>query len=150
MGACSQVFSQLFLPRLYGTRGTSIGQYVRWSLGVAAAVLSLGLCFSEFLVRHLTQPAYVPYAAAIGVGIVIEAGNLIIGAYAVFLTLHGRPGVVFQFQLAGAIFSLAGCLLLMTHAPVSPLLVGAVVATSQLLVAPALAFYVHRLQRRVL
>ena len=148
MSACAQVFSQLFLPRLYQTRGASIGQYVAWSLGMAAAVLAVGLSLSEFLVRHLTQPAYIPYAAAIGVGIVIEAGNLVVGAYGIFLTLHGRAGALFRFQLAGAVFSLTGCLLLLTRAPESPLLVGVVVAASQLLVAPALGFYVHRLQRQ--
>jgi hypothetical protein len=84
------------------------------------------------------------------VGIVVEAGNLVVGAYAVFLTLHGRAGALFRFQLAGAVFSLAGCLLLLAHAPGSPLLVGAVVAASQLLVTPALGFYVNRLQRQPL
>lgn len=150
MSACAQVFSQLFLPRLYQTRGASIGQYVGWSVGMAAAVLAVGLSLSEMLVRHLTQSAYVPYAAAIGVGIIVEAGNLVIGAYGVYLTLHGRAAMLFRFQLAGAMISLGGCLVVMYQAPDSPLLVGAVVAVSQLLITPALGFYVHRLQRQTL
>lgn len=147
MSACAQVFSQLFLPRLYQTRGASIGQYVGWGLGLAVAVLAVGMTLSDVLVRHLTQAAYVPYAPAIGVGIVVEAGNMIIGAYSVFLTLHGRAGALLRFQLAGAGLSLAGCLFLLDRAPESPLLLGLVVAVSQLLVTSALGLYVHRLQR---
>lgn len=150
MSACAQVFSQLFLPRLYQSGGSLIGRYVGWSLGMAGAVLVIGMSLSDMLVRHLTQAAYTPYAAAIGVGIIVEAGNLVIGAYGVYLTLHGKAGMLFRFQFAGAILSLGGCLVLLNLAPDSPLLVGAVVAASQLLITPALGFYVHRLQRQTL
>lgn len=98
--------------------------------------------------RHLTHAEYVPYAGAIGVGIVIEACNMVIGAYSVYLTLHGRAGVLFLFQLGGAVLSLTGCLALLFQAPASPFALGLVVAVSQLAVTPALAFYVHRLLRR--
>jgi hypothetical protein len=37
---------------------------------------------------------------------------------------------------------------LIVHAPDSPMLIGLVIAGSQVLVTPALAFYVHRLQRQ--
>lgn len=144
MSACSQVFSQLFLPALYQSRGNSIGQYAGWGIAMSAAVLAVGLLLSDFLVLHLTRGAYLPYAPAVGVGIVIEASNMLTGAYGVYLTLHGRAGVLAGFQLAGAIVSLAGCLILLACLPESPLLVGLVVAGSQILVTLALACYVHK------
>ena len=147
MSACAQVFSQLVLPRLYQTRAASVGQYVRRGAAVAIAMLAIALPFSEFIVRHLTDVKYVPYANAIGVGIVIEAGNLLIGAYGVYLTLHGRAGALFRFQLGGALLSLIGCLTLLVCAPASTIGLGVVIAASQLAITPALAFYVHRLQR---
>jgi O-antigen/teichoic acid export membrane protein len=148
MSACSQVFSQLFLPKLYQSKGDSIGQYSRWAALVAVSLLTITLPLSEFLVRNLTNSEYVPYASAIGVGIVIEAGNLLIGGYSVYLTLHGRTGALLWFQLMGAIFSLTGCLVLLTQAPNSPILLGMMVAFSQLLVVPALALYVYHLKRK--
>jgi O-antigen/teichoic acid export membrane protein len=148
MSACAQVFSQLFLPRLYQTRGASIGQYVAWGTAMAAALLAVALPMSGFLVRHLTHAEYAAYAPAVGIGVVLEASNMLIGAFSVYLTLHGRAGALFRFQLAGAAVSLAGCLALVVHAPDSPMLIGLVIAGSQVLVTPALAFYVHRLQRQ--
>lgn len=148
MSACAQVFSQLFLPRLYQSRGASITQYVWGGAAITIGLLLIVLPFSNFIVRHLTHAEYVPYAGAIGVGIVIEACNMVIGAYSVYLTLHGRAGVLFLFQLGGAVLSLTGCLALLFQAPASPFALGLVVAVSQLAVTPALAFYVHRLLRR--
>lgn len=148
MSACAQVFSQLFLPKLYQTHGASIGQYVCRGVAVAVGLLAMTLPFSEYIVRHLTHAKYAPYAGAIGIGIVIEACNMLIGAYSVYLTLHGRTGVLFLFQLSGAVLSLTGCLALLFQSPASPFALGLVVAVSQLAVTPALAFYVHRLLRR--
>jgi len=145
MGACAQVFSQLFLPRLYQSGGASISAYVRWGTAVAVGMLIVGLALAEFLVRHLTQAAYVPYAPAIGIGIVLEACNMLIGAYGVFLTLRGRTGALFHAQLTGAVLSLTGCLLLLLYLPQSPLMLGMVVAGAQLLVTAALGLYVYRL-----
>jgi len=148
MSACAQVFSQLFLPRLYQTRGASIRQYVAWGTAMAVVVLAFALPMSGFLVHHLTRAEYMAYAPAVGVGVVLEACNMLIGAFSVYLTLHGRVGAMFRFQLVGAAVSLAGCLALIMNAPDSPMLIGLVIAGSQLLVTPALAFYVYRLQRQ--
>jgi hypothetical protein len=150
MSACSQVFSQLFLPKLYQTKGDSINQYSCWAIAVTAGLITISLPLSEFLVQNLTNSEYIPYANAIGVGIILEAGNLLIGAYGVYLTLHARTGALFWFQLIGAVFSLTGCLMLLNLAPDSPMLLGYVIASSQLLVVPALAFYVHQLRRNTL
>ena len=148
MSACAQVFSQLFLPRLYQSQGASIGRYVAWGTAVALGLLVLALPMSEFLVRHLTTPEYIPYAPAIGIGIVIEACNMLIGAYGVFLTLRGCVRALFLYQLAGAIASLGGSLWLLSSMPQSPVMLGLVVAGSQLLVTLALSVHVHRLTRQ--
>jgi O-antigen/teichoic acid export membrane protein len=148
MSACAQVFSQLLLPRLYQSRGASIGQYAAWGAVVSMCLLAVSLPMSEFLVRHLTHPEYVPYASAVGIGIIIEACNMLIGAYGVYLTLHGRTGMLFRFQFAGAVLSLTGCLVLVVRAPNAPMALGMVVAASQLLIVPALAYYVHTLRRQ--
>lgn len=148
MSACAQVFSQLYLPRLYQSQGASIGQYAGWATAVGLGLLAVALPMSDFLVRHLTHAAYVPYASVIGIGIVIEACNLLIGAYGVYLTIHGRTGTLFRFQLAGAVLSLAGCIWLLALAPNNPLTLGIVVAGSQLLVTSSLAYHVHTIRRK--
>lgn len=144
MSACAQVYSQIFLPRLYQSQGAAIRRYVGWASLLALLVFVVGVSLSESLVMYLTRAAYLPYAHVVGVGISIEAFNMLIGAYGVYLTLHGRAGVVFLSQLTGAVFSLAGCLTILVYLPESPLLIGLVVAGSQAIVTLALGLYVHQ------
>ena len=148
MSACAQVFSQLFLPRLYQTRGASINEYVIWSGILATGLLAVSLPMSEFLVRYLTSPEYVAYAPIVGVGVVIEACNMLVGAYSVYLTLHHRTIILFYAQMLAAIVSLFGCLLLLTKSPESPMLVGLVISSSHILLVLALGIYVCSLTRK--
>lgn len=149
MSICSQLFAQLFVPRLYQSRGNSIKQYAVWGAMMSGGVLAAGLLLCKALVLRLTQVIYLPYAPAVGVGIVVEASNMLIAGYGIYLTLHGKTGILAGFQLGGAMVSFAGCLILLAWLPASPLFVGSVVAGSQLIVTLALAFYVHRVLRRL-
>lgn len=148
MSTFAQVYSQLFLPRLYQSRGASIGQYVGWGTAMGAGLLAVALPMSNFLVRNLTHAEYVPYASAVGIGIVIEACNMLIGAFCVYLTINGRTGSLFLFQFVGAALSLTGCIGLLGIAPNNPLALGMVVAISQLLVTSAIAYYIYLLRRQ--
>lgn len=147
MSACAQVFSQLYLPRLYQSQGRSIQQYALLATAMIGILLILVMPISTFLVKHLTHSEYIPYAPAIGIGILIEGCNLLIGAYSIFLTLRQKVGVLFRTQLLGAALSLTACLILVKFNPQTPLLLGMGIALSQLLATALLGIYVYRLKK---
>ncbi|RYE68784.1 MAG: hypothetical protein EOO81_09100 [Oxalobacteraceae bacterium] len=144
MSACAAIYAQLQLPRLYRSQGDSIGRYVGLAALLSLGVLAVAMLGREFLIRHLTQTQYLPFAAAIGFGVVVEACNLIIGGFGVYLTLQQRAGMLFRFHLVGALLALAGCFLLVKWTPDSPMLIGVIVAGTQLLITPAMGIYIWR------
>ena len=143
MSSCAQVFSQLFTPRLYKSNGASVNEYVGWGSLMALMVLIIGLLLSNFLVLNLTKSDYLPYASLIGVGVVIEASNMIVGAYSIYLLLHGKIRPLFLIQLIGALLSLVGCFISIIWFPYSPVYVGLVIAGSQILVVFLLMIYIY-------
>src|SRR3546814_13735551 len=58
MSAISSVFSQMFLPRVYASRGTYLGTYVRNGL-IAALLLAIGAALlAKPLLHFLTKDRY--------------------------------------------------------------------------------------------
>lgn len=147
MGAVAQVFSQLLTPRIYNTNGKFVEKYAIFACALTIAMLVIVMPFSELLVKYLTNPVYLPYSTAVGVGIIIESCNMLIGAYGIYLTLHGQVGILFKLQMIGASISLLGCSILASVDPVSPLMIGLVLSCSQLLIVPILAYQVNKLIR---
>lgn len=147
MSACSQVFSQVFLPRLYQDKGAFIGKYVLMGCGVASFLLVGAMLFSRFIVAQLTSLEYVPYAYAIGAGVLLEAGNMLIGAYSVYLTLNGRAPALLWLQGIGALVSMLGIMVAIILAPGSAFYLGCILVVSQFTVVITLSVYVYRLER---
>jgi hypothetical protein len=144
MSACASIYSQIESPRLYQSQGASIGSFVKLAVALSLGVLAVALLFSSFLVGHLTQKQYVPYALAIGFGVVVEACNLIIGGYGIYLTLYKRTAPLFHLHLLGAVVSVLGCLAAFHWSPQSPMLIGFALAGSQLLITPLMGLFVLR------
>jgi O-antigen/teichoic acid export membrane protein len=145
MSACGSIFSQIHVPRLYRSRGASIGRFVGMATLLAGVVLVAAMSFAPFLVNLLTKQQYVPYALAVGFGVVTEACNLIIGGYAVLLTLEQRAGTLLKFNLAAAVLSVGGCLAALALRPEEPFLIGITIVGSQLLMTfSMLAFATKR------
>jgi len=144
MSACASIYSQIESPRLYQSQGGSIGSFVKGAVVLSLGVLAVALLFSSFLVGHLTQRQYVPYALGIGFGVVVEACNLVIGGYGVYLTLYQRTAPLFHLHLLGAVVAVAGCLAALRWFPQSPMLIGFALAGSQLLITPLMGLFVLR------
>jgi hypothetical protein len=144
MSACASIYQQIEAPRLYQSQGRTIGQFVRLAVLLSLGVLAVALGFSSFLIGHLTQPQYLPYALAIGFGVVVEACNLVIGGYGVYMTIHRRTAPLFHLHLLGAVVAVAGCLATLRWSPQSPMLIGAALAGSQLLITPLMGLFVWR------
>jgi hypothetical protein len=146
MAACSSVFSQIELPKLYQSQGRSIGSFVKLAVALSVAVLVVAMALHSFLIGHLTQRKYIPYSLAIGFGVIVEACNLVIGGYGVYLMLYRRAAALFNLHLLGAVVSVIGCLASLKWYPQSPMLIGMVVVGSQLLITPLMGVIVQRHQ----
>jgi hypothetical protein len=150
MSSCAQVYSQLFLPRLYQSKGAFINQYVFRAILLAAIVLIVGLYFSEFLVAQLASTYYKTYAPMVGVGIIVEACNLVVGAYSVYLTLFHRVAILFYFQFATATMSIIGCFWALTYANGAVSVIAAAIVMSQLVLVFSLGVYVYKFNKNVI
>jgi hypothetical protein len=133
MGACSAIFSQLYLPQLYQSAGASIRRYVSHALLLSSGVLAFSMAIAPLLVELLTKQQYRPYAFAIGFGVVAEACNLVIGGYVVLLSIEKRTRQLLYFNLFAATLSVAACAGALLYAPNNPYLIGFSIAGSQLL-----------------
>ena len=138
MAVCSTIYAQIETPRLYKTQGASLQRYVAIAAVLALAVFAFTMVFAPFLVRLLTKDQYLPYAYAIGFGVVTEACNLIIGAYTVVLSIEQRTGLLLKLNLFAAAVSVAGCVAAINFSPDEPFSIGWTLAGSQLLMTVAL------------
>ena len=144
MAACASIYAQIESPKIYQSQGKSVGQFVKRAVLMSVGMLTVVLAGSSFLVEHLTQPKYVPYAMAAGFGVIVEACNLIIGGYGIYLMLHQRTMVLLYLHILGAVIAVLGCLAVLEWAPQSPLLIGVALAGSQLLITPLIGLVVMR------
>lgn len=132
MAVCNTIYAQIETPRLYKTQGTSIKRYVAFAAALALAIFAFTMMLAPFLVSLLTKAQYLPYAYAIGFGVVTEACNLIIGAYTIVLSIERRTHLLLKLNLVAAALSVAGCLAAINFRPQDPFVIGWTLAGSQL------------------
>jgi len=144
MGACSSVFSQLYLPQLYQSAGTSIRRYVLHAFLLSGGVLVIAMVAAPLLVGLLTKEQYLPYSMAIGFGVVTEACNLVIGGYVVLLSIEQRTSLLLKSNIFAALVSMAGCVVGISIAPTNIYLIGFSTAGSQLLMTVLLLALVRK------
>lgn len=139
MSAAGSIYAQLRTPGLYASQGTSVRRYALSAVALASVLLAVSLAAAPLLVRTLTRPQYVPYAYAIGFGVVVEACNLIAGGYTIALTIASRTTLLLKLNMMAAAVSAAGCFATLLLRPDEPLLIGVSLAGSQVLLTVALA-----------
>lgn len=144
MSVCNSIFSQIETPRLYQSRGASIRRFVLLGSALTGVVLIGMVGLAPVFVRLLTKEQYLPYAYAIGFGVLVEACNMLIGGYTVLLSLQQRTGALLKLNLATAALSMGGCLWALRALPGDPFAIGWIVAGSQLLMTIALVAFVPR------
>ena len=90
MNAYSTIFTQLFMPNVYKTHGVYIKKYLRNVFASIIVVFIVTFICSDLIVKTLTKEAFVKYSNLILYGVVTEAGNFIIGAIGVYLSIINR------------------------------------------------------------
>ncbi|WP_139176344.1 MULTISPECIES: hypothetical protein [unclassified Janthinobacterium] len=147
MGAISSVYSQIFLPKIYASKGEFTLKYIRNAL-ILSLIVGIGaIVTGKYLLMFLTKNDYVEYAHAIGFGVLVEAGNLVIGAATVYLMLNNAAKATIFCNVMAAIGSMAGGYLMMHYFPENAFAIGVPIALSQIFIGLFLISYIVRLQR---
>jgi O-antigen/teichoic acid export membrane protein len=143
MNACSTVFSQMLLPRVYGSKGSYIFQYVKYALLLCLIVVLGYLAFGKILLFVLTKKEFVPFARLMLFGILVEAGNLLVGAASTYFTIRHTPFHLIAANIAGLLTAALGLSICLVWHPHNYYLLGSVLALSQAVVCVIL-FYEAR------
>ena len=116
MSAAATIFNQAFSPNIYKTAGGYTATYLRNATILIAGILFATLLIGDFIVRMATSPAFQPYWIVMIYGVLIDAGNLIIGALNVHITLTRSTKKIMSSSVLGVIGLIASfSLLFMTH-----------------------------------
>lgn len=147
MAAISSVYSQIFLPKIYASKGEFTLTYIRNALILTVIVLIGAALTGKYLLLFLTKHDYVEYAQAIGFGVLVEAGNLVIGAATVYLMLNNAAKATIFCNIVATIASVVGGYLALHYWPENSFAIGVPIALSQIFITVFLVFYVIRSQR---
>ncbi|HEV2647069.1 MAG TPA: hypothetical protein VGU46_11955 [Acidobacteriaceae bacterium] len=140
MNASSTVFSQMLLPKVYSTRGEYIFQYVKYAFLLLLAVIMGYIALGKVLLFVLTKKEFVPYAGLMIFGIIVEGGNLLIGAASAYFTIRHASFHLVAANMAGLTASGLGLAICLRWRPHNYYMLGSVLALSQILVC-AILFY---------
>lgn len=144
MMAAGQVFSQIFLPRVYQSGGEFIGTYVKLATVLIMAVAAFAWIVSPWLVPFMTSPLYGRYAGLIVFGVVMEGSNLIVAAIAARSMLQGDTRHLMTWNIASAVVGAGGYGLSIVFAPDSPMAIGIALLLSQTVVVGGLMMSLRR------
>ncbi|MGK5008336.1 hypothetical protein [Janthinobacterium sp. MDB2-8] len=148
MTAISSVYSQIFLPKIYASKGKYTLTYIRNALLLAAFVAVGAAIFGQYALMLLTKNDYAQYAQAISYGVLVEAGNMVIGAATVFLMLRNASKIMIFYNIAAAVVSVAGGFVVMTYWPENVFLIGVPIALSQIFIAAFLVLHVAKFDNK--
>lgn len=84
----STVYSQLFQPEIYKSKGKYIKKYLKWGVLLILSIFTIALLFKNYIVIVITNDELLEYAYLIGFGVLIESGSFFNGALIVFLSIH--------------------------------------------------------------
>jgi O-antigen/teichoic acid export membrane protein len=152
MLAASSVFGQIFIPKIYKTAGSYTKTYIRNALLLAIGVLVFGAVFSNLIVDLLTKDEFRRFSWLIVYGIIAEAGNFIIGALSVDLTIRSETKVMLRASVLGLVTTVGIFILIFALKLISVYTIGLPGVLSQITVATYLYTIFHRgrtLQRKL-
>ena len=144
MNALSTVFSQILLPKVYSSRGQYIVRYTRYALVLCLIVLIGYVALGKVLLAVLTKREFKSYAGLMLFGILVEAGNLLIGATSTYFTLRGTSFNLLTANIAGICVVGCGIAMCMAWRPHNAYCLGAVLVVSQSVVCANLYMKARR------
>ena len=142
MGSISQVYTQIFNPRLHTSDGRFINVYILGAIFVSFSTLLMGLILSKEIVYIIAAPIFTADSLLIGFGIVAEAGNFIIGSYTVYYTITDKIKRLLRANLYGFLGVSMMSIILVSYYNISIYTVGIPLVISQLIIC----IYLYKIQ----
>ena len=148
MSAFSTVYTQLFVPDLYKTQGSYLKKYLIYAFFSILIVLTVGLMFSKFIIALLTKAVFVKYSSLIAYGILSEAGNFLIGALTIYLTIKKLTKTTLKASITGlVVFSLSfGLLFIMGK--INVYTIGLPIVFTQMIITVYLSVIVYQSKKK--
>ncbi|TWR31174.1 hypothetical protein FPZ43_01470 [Mucilaginibacter pallidiroseus] len=144
MNACSTVFSQLFVPNLYKTHGRYISVYLRNALLIVLGVAIFSILASKIIIGLLTKRELLEYSRIIIYGILTEAGNFIIGALTIYLTIKNLTKTTIKMSSLGLVVFFASFGVLYVFKQINVYTLGIPMVLTQLVISLGLYTIVHK------
>jgi len=144
MAAGSQIYSQLFQPRIYQSKGSFIKKYLIMAFFISIMALVSYAILGPFILGLLTKGDFKVYYKLMLFGVVVEACNLMIGAITAFSGLLKRTNILIKANLIGVLVSISVVALSLYFAASNPYLIGTSLAASQTVVLLFLLSFVRR------
>jgi O-antigen/teichoic acid export membrane protein len=144
MNAYSTIFAQIFVPNIYKSKGSYIKVYLRNALLSVMFVLVCSALFSPTIITFLTKSEFAKYALVILFGVACEAGNFLIAALTIYLTLHNITKATLKMSVVGLITFLITFSLLYTLKFVSVYTIGIPMVATQMVIAIGLYITAQR------
>jgi len=144
MAACSAVFSQIFLPKIYASKGAYLYSYLKKALLLSVFVLFGYGVLGKYVLIVLTKKEFLAFSYIMLFGVITEAANLIIGAIMAYCTINNKTGALAYANIAGLIVAVVGVSCSVFFKPNNYILLGASLALSQVVVCAFLYSMVNK------
>ena len=148
MNAFSTIYTQLFVPNLYKSFGSYLKTYLTYAILCISLVLTTGLLFSNLIISLLTKQVFVKYSGLIVYGIISEAGNFLIGALTIYLSIKNLTKTTFESSMAGLIAFFLSFGALYTTNRISVYTIGLPIVFTQIIVTTYLGIIVYQSKKK--
>ncbi|MFD2285475.1 hypothetical protein GJU39_19200 [Pedobacter petrophilus] len=143
MNAFSTIYSQLFVPNLYKSQGKYLKTYLIYALLSIVGILAISYFLSDFIVLILTKNDFVKYSTLILYGIIAEAGNFLIGALLIYLTIHNLTSASLKSTITGLIVFLITFFGLYYSGHINVFTIGIPIVVTQIVITMYLVYIIH-------
>lgn len=144
MSAAGQIYSQLFMPKIYQTKGEFIKQYIAIAFIISVTVATSYLIFGKIILMLLTKTEFRSFYYIMLFGVLVESSNLLIGAITAFAGLRGRTNTLIQFNLIGVLIAAVALPFSIYWDAENPYLMGASIGIPQIVTLLFLMNYVRK------
>lgn len=147
MNACSTIYNQLFLPDIYKTNGRFLSRYLFYAFVIILVVLCVSVILKETIVLLLTNAIYTKFSILILFGIIVEAGNFIVGALTTYLGIHNLTRSSLKVTLLGLMMFVLFFSFIFFFLGITPYTIGIPIVISQIFIVGYLGKIVFKIYK---
>jgi O-antigen/teichoic acid export membrane protein len=135
MAAAATIFSQAFSPNIYKTSGKYTATYLKNAALLTGSILLVAIVGGKLIVTLATNPIFEPYWSVMLFGVLMDGSNLVIGAFAVHITLTSSTKKIMNSSFVGVIALLLSFSILFFTKNINAFTIGVPLVLSQLFVS---------------